>query len=366
MSDILLVDDQPLKLPGEITEIPGLRVIGADEMRKLKRKEIAAITLFLVDYDLSEILSDDELDEGNFDVVQPLDGLAVIESLRSSFGLNRMESRPLKSFAILTHAADNLSELPVPYRAHVTAGAYNVDWIFQKPETETLAAIAVSRQIRYLADEVKSFPAWDDQAVDDVTRKILGISDAHPRLWEDVVRARPPRHELATSGGGQAFFRWLLQRALPYPGFLVEPAYVAARLGTSVDELEAADTAGNAVSGLLDGCRYKGLLCDFFERARYWRGLLESRLWTLAEGRTFDRVHVAGRLGVKQVAAAETQLVVPLDHDLLPKRIPVAVDDCVRLALDDWPLFADPPWATKSDIEESPFLKSVAVHSAPY
>ncbi|MCU1231942.1 MAG: hypothetical protein JWO97_4826 [Acidobacteria bacterium] len=341
MATVLIVDDQP-------DSVAGLKLqAGADEFlvrycHEVTIDDLEDADLVLVDYRLDEWPERDNLDAI---AVKPLNGLALASVLRGHVLTRR--SRPT-AFAL--HAAD-LSELsagvPTDAREQIIARLHNLEWAFRKDAT----AAGVNR-IRSLAHAVAALPEhWPldrPEGRRPLVHRLLALDVDAPWLSaadEDVESCLPPIRDLATATHGLSFLRWIAQRILPYPTFVLGDLYLAARLGVSVDSLRAElATAGSALAASLEPVAYKGLLHDFVDR-RWWRAGVNLWLWELSAGNPFDRKAVLG--GLRKIApglvASPKDPVVALDEQYRPHRL-IDAGDAIEIQLDDWPLFADRPW----------------------
>lgn len=240
----------------------------------------------------------------------PEDGLAVGVVLRSQ--------KSSLSVVILTGDITRLADgVPVLFGEHHIAALRDVEWVFSKTDPRSIERIAtlsaaISTLPMSLTSEdlvawlrVPSEP-WGEEAI------------------EHITRCRPPLAPRQTTTGPRQLMRWLLQRALPYPTFLLTDRRAALVMGVDVSTLDGVATDATTAS-----CVYDGPLATFLER-RWWRAGVE---------------HLAEVMDV----ALSSGLVVPLG-DELEELDPVPLAECVRIYPDGWPAFADQAWALRDDI----------------
>ena len=247
----------------------------------------------------------------------------------------------------------------------------NVDWAFEKDTTET--STEAYRLVRDLAEAVQSLPpSWppnNPAKTRKEARRLLGLDDSVAsanQAWAEVERAVPPLDELVHRIHGLLFLRWVLQRVLPYPSFLLDTHWLAARLGATPASVEEA-VKGPLVK-LLAPAVYAGLLSGF-KGERWWRTGIEVVLWTLGGGKPLgtDDLHEALRVNhVKLEKADSPHPVVCLDEDLQPMADLADSDTAVRIQPDDWPGYADSAWTTLSLAKENPRLRSLVVEADRY
>ncbi len=251
----------------------------------------------------------------------PADGLAVGSVLRSQ--------KPSLCVAILTGALDRLADgVPTAFGEHHIAALRDVEWVFSKQDAQSTERIAM------LADAIQGIPA---SLTPDVLTTWLRIPD---QAWADdatehLTRCRPPLAPRQNSSGTRPLLRWLLQRALPYPTFLLTDSRTAMVLNISPSSI---DTLLDGDAPALAACRYEGPLATFLGR-RWWRAGLDH---LVEQPATLPRLEALQE-------RSDTMLVMPLG-DNLDELVPSPVDDCVRIYPDGWPAFADQAWALRTDI----------------
>lgn len=267
---------------------------------------VAAAELVVLD----EYLQEWERPEGPA-TADPEDGLAVGIVLRSQ--------KPSLSVVILTGDITRLADgVPVLFGEHHIAALRDVEWVFSKSDprsTERIATLAGAISRLPTSLESEELVAW------------LGVPSEpwHDEAIEHITRCRPPLAPRQTTTGPRQLMRWLLQRALPYPTFLLTDQRAALVMGVDVSALD--EVAADASSA---NCVYDGPLADFLDR-RWWRAGVEHLAEAMDE------------------ALSASGFVVPLG-DELEELDPAPVSECVRIYPDGWPAFADQAWALRDDV----------------
>jgi hypothetical protein len=312
-------------------------------------QDLQAADLVLVDFSLESWPAKNKAAELT---LRPADGLAVVEILRSHFRVSRSE-RPI-AFGVLSGELEKLTApFPPTRREHMVASLAKVEWAFQKGKPID----QMCRQLISLARGVKELPRnWPHDSnvrKDETLHALLAMPDLP---WSsaaigDLSRCHPPIQELSTWSHGLAFLRWMLQRILPYPTFLLDDCQAALRIGISRDSFCAAMNERAEFRGWLESALFKGILSDFRGR-RWWKAGIDALLWELTVGDPFSREVISKGVLARAPAA-----------ELLKQKNPVACVDkdyevigvdeaknCVRLRPDDWPLFADSAWAERNAV----------------
>ena len=361
---ILIIDDKDdIAADFRLWEQLKLAKITVLHPEEVEQQDIDTADLVLVDYDIWPWPEHPGMD---LPIGQtPRDGLALAAVLRR-FARTNQDQSPT-AFAILTGQIDALAKpLPPENRNHALARINNLEWIFEKGHS--------SRQIQIsgLANAVKKlpqdwFPDRDGHSMNQLM-ELLGIDpSAEDRvvLADDVARCLPPVHELSQWSHGLALLRWFLHRILPYPCFLFDTHYLAARLRIEVQALQEALKPGQPLSVALESCKYTGILADFMGD-RWWRSKVELLLWEETGRKSFDRSAVNAL--VSQMANSELPTSIPannpvvcLDRHYQPLDQFASIEDAVRIRPDDWPAFADQAWTTVARAKDEPTLKSVVV-----
>lgn len=326
------------------------------EMTDLDQSDLVLID-FELDYWQSRDSSDLELS------LRPPDGVALKSTLRRH-AANSDGDSPC-AFAILTGKMLSLCHpLPAENREHILSSIYGLEWVFSKTEQN------LANRIKELARTIRSLPtSWSGNGIEELN-SLLGISRSRDswknQMTEDALRCLPPVHELTEWSHGLAFVRWMLQRILPYPTFLLEPIHLAARLGVDPDQLiEHLSDPKSSLRTAFKSCEYKGVL-QSFSGPRWWRVTVEALLWEKTKGQSFDRHAVrqflseASKSEIGQSDPAVDPIVC-YDRNFRPIRELSTIGDAVRLRPDDWPVFADDAWAKIDHAREDETLRAVVI-----
>ncbi len=313
--------------------------------------------LVLVDYQL-DLWPDRDAQPAS---LRPTTGMALASVLREQVDLS--ESSRLTAFALLTgHLKDIRGRLPSETAQHVLARMNNLEWVFSKGENGRHHKMQLlARAVRQLPRNWPSAPEQSDATV----RRLLGIKKKRTwfdRCWGDVLDCRVPANELTSGMHGILFIRWLLHQVLPYPCFLWEEHWVAARLQISLGALHDVLKTESALSRDLGSMRYSGILAEFLG-GRWWRGALEDYVWKLSGGRRGNKRQfgdaLAERAGMDLEPIEANPAVVCLNKDLAPSGQFVTPITAVTLRPDHWPAFADSPWIDIESVSEDPELFSM-------
>lgn len=362
---VLIIDDEPDTIHAQLLDLGTDLNITIREPDKVAEGDIENSVLILVDYRLDFWPGRDALTSVT---LKPLDGLALAAVLRSHTATDH--DRPV---AIALHAA-NLDELAggrgTQSREQVIARLHNLEWAFRK--TSAGGPVPKSDQLRSLANAVHSLPEnWSGAASDGAIRQALDLLKLpDDESWiaqarSDVEDCHPPIHELALATHGLAFLRWLLQRVLPYPTFLRSSEFLAQSLRVTPASLAQALTKGSAdLIDRLESIRYKGVLGEFFGH-RWWKAGIEHLLWDLTDGKPFDQslleTAVQEQLSDKLEAAGLQHPVVCVDERLRISDRLVERGDAVEIQPDDWPSYAQLPWASLDLMRERPAIAALVV-----
>lgn len=279
---------------------------------------------------------------------QPKDGLALAAVLRRYAHTVDRRRSPMAVALITQKIAAAMSPLPPTNRAHIAASLNGLEWIFDKKDD------ALLEKIESLAVATQAIPRdWGGSDLPKL-RKLLELdSQGDKRLaddmLEDALRCIPPVHEIRDWEQGIALVRWLLHRVLPYPCFLIDVSYLAARFAIDPEVLSAALKTSKSLRRVLEPYLYKGVLAGF-SGERWWRVGVEAFLWKETDKNSFDPNAVTGavnkHLRAKLQPTAAENGVVSLDEDFqaFGKLVPKA--DAVRIWPDDWPSYALQPWTS--------------------
>jgi len=345
---VLVLDDQAPLLSDEINNLPPdlakcFRVRGPEEATDA---DLKAAHLVLVDYKLDE-WKENNTSSGLCKYVP--NGLALTAILQQ----RAISSAHPVAFAIHSaHLPELTDPLPHEPRLHLLSRICNIDWAFEKDDPR--GQEIKYRQIVSLAEAVCQLPdAWpraDGEKTRAKAQKLLQINEALPwavQTWSDVERARPPLDELVQRVHGLLFLRWVLQRVLSYPCFLLDETWLAARLAVTRASLRDALPVG--LSDLFGPVEYTGILTAFRGK-RWWRMGVEYVLWDIG-GKSSLGAHELRRLliekrGFPLIPTESLHPVVCLDTDFLPLEQLYDPSEAVRILPDDWPPYAEQAWTT--------------------
>ena len=296
----------------------------------------------------------------------PNDGVALVAVLRSHCAANRSTA-----FALLSGKVDGLTGgLPPRSHLHQIARANNVEWVFSKNDREN--AFPLRKQALSLAtamrDSPKAWPRKQPARMRKIVEGLLAVPSEtwRERAWRHVEGCHPPIHELSPPTHAVNLVRWLLHSILPYSTFLWDYRYLAARLRVSPKSMaEALQRDAPLVRGLAP-FRYKGLLHDFLGE-RWWRPGIEHWLWEETKAKSFDRdalKKLTMRLSRRLEPVSMGEPVVAFDHDLRATDKLIELSDAVELQPDDWPAFADRPYAPHDIVMSDDRLKSLVAKTS--
>jgi hypothetical protein len=242
--------------------------VTASDLRKAK--------LVLVDFKLNHW---PERDRQLTPSLMPKDGIALIAVLRSNLEL--LKAAPA-AFALNSGMLSDLSAGGEWIdREHAIAKSIDVEWVFAKGGKHEDFPMAVES----LAEAVAKLPTrWAQKSK--LKDQILSLLAIPTRArWaqsaeEAIDRAAPPHEILIENSSGIAMLRWLLHAILPFPTFLLNERYVAARLRIEPRSLSSllAGNEGNKIRKILRPFEYRGVLSKF-AGTRWWRAGIEYWIW---------------------------------------------------------------------------------------
>lgn len=355
---VLILDDNPGRhslLPPSTDTIFIIR-----HPLDLDTSDLAGIDLVCVD----EYLGDEWALEvnnlvGGLPTLMNNDGLAVAAALRSRARLATQDGESGFAVALFTAELDKLAQgTPRSRQEPLTASLHDLEWVFRfedgpAPLGNRISELAAASRSVANIDVATSGDAW------------LGL---RAQTWADLARAqiddcRPPEHALARSTSGRSYLRWLAQRILPYPAFLLDDAYAASLLGIDIESFRS-----SAIQGLLAKyeAQYRGALADSFLGVRWWRAALQHLLQDIGSSQWATSEEKAQSLAItadtKVVALIAENPVITYDAIGEVSQIGAEAEKSVRVQMDGWPVYADEAWAGLDEARSDPALRSLVAH----
>ena len=351
---ILVVDDLPDELRDSIAVGLGDSVNTiVRHPREIELSHLLSSDLVLVDYKLDHW---PERDTQRCISFKPKTGMSLAVILREYVD-DVGEKGHITAFALHTALLDNVrGRLPSLTAQHVIARLNNLEWVFPKNKRRRF------EQILILAKAIQEIQFnWPENEDDssETLKNVLALQEDNSwtyRCWRDVRDCYSPVYELSTGGHQIQLIRWLLHQVMPYPCFLWDKHWVAARLQISVTAFSRVMKGTSKLATELKSMRYSGLLSGFLGE-RWWRGAVEDYVWNLTSapnsgGELIDALNARTDEKLKSIKA--NPAIVCLDESLLPKNKFSSPIEAVRLQPDHWPAFADPAWMEIQDVEDYP------------
>lgn len=355
---VLIIDDHPEE---QTAAVAVLRHTGLDVEvclpnkvvdAHLRRADVIAIDQY---YDWDLVPHPNEI------AYWPQDGLALAAVI-----YRRLAA--LQSHAAIVLRTGELGklarDLPKAARVPLLSAQSGLDWILEKGEDEN-----ISPKLHQLAAGAASLrPFIHDQSSWNEGATWLKLPE--DALWSDSALAevqvcRPPEHVVARYTAGNAWLRWFAHRVLPFPSFLISDLKAATLLGIGLREFQSIVSESESEMGSeLRKLAYTGSLSGLVDR-RWWRAGIESFVDTAlldsseelevteALSDYYERLH-----GSPVSLLSQAHPVVTIDADYAEDGVADAMD-CVRLAPDLWPVFADEPWALRQDAIDIPDLAAM-------
>jgi hypothetical protein len=295
--------------------------------------------------------------------LKPQNGIALISVLRSN--LSSLKAHPT-AFALNSGVLKELSGgVDSAGREHAIAKSIDLEWVFAKGSKGDDFATAVGS----LADAVAALPSkWP--ASSKTKERILSLLGVPSKArWrqsaiEAIDHSNPPHEILIQNGTGIAVLRWLLHAVLPFPTFLLNERYLAARLRVEPNSFSELlkSKEGSKVRRVLSSFEYRGVLREF-SGVRWWRAGIEYWIWEHTHGRAFDQNAVErlvhSTLSKKLKFTRLPNPVVSLDEQLRPSDRLVDLKAAVEIRPDGWPSFADGAWISRDLIADPAFVALV-------
>jgi hypothetical protein len=353
--NILLVDDDPNRLRGLRTALQGLASVALRTPEDVQSDDLETVDLISVDEFLGAEWS------GVIDTTPSLslrneDGLAVAAAFRSQARASKL------NYAVSLHtgALEQLARgLPRRMQEPLTAYQHDLDWVFD------FASENLSGRLVQLAQAVRSATVHAGSLPRDFGSSWLQVPNSH---WHDTAReqiedCRPPAHALAENTHGRSYLRWLAQRILPFPTFLLSREYCANLLGITVESFDR--LLGHPLV-IQQEPQYRGPL-DAFLGPRYWRAAIQQLLvdcgveqWDSPKSKV---PALSDFYGATLEALTSEQPVVAYDLDAEVASIDLDASDAVRVQVDGWPLYADDAWAAIDDVKGDEYLSKLVAFS---
>jgi hypothetical protein len=353
---VLIVDDVEEEAASAKLSLAGI-VNAIDRVpNSVSLRDLGKASLVLVDFRLKEW---PQRERQSTPSLKPKDGIALVATLRSN-----LDSDPKRSPTAFALRSGRLSELTGTFsperREHAIARMIDMDWVFSKTQDPDDFA----REVLSLAGAVSRLPhPWPPIIKSRETLiRLLGLRKSFGwfnRAFGEVDKSNPPQDSSAQNTKGMAVIRWLLHDVLPFPNFLLDERYLAARFHVTPKSMRQALSAKRStVRRTLSEFEYRGLLHDFSGR-RWWRAGIESWIWQQTAGRPFDKTAlkaIAQKLSPKLNNIPFLNPVVVLDDQFLPTDDLLDLSSVVQISPDDWPNTADPAWASVDSVKNSPLI----------
>ncbi|MEU9676292.1 hypothetical protein AB0D92_22565 [Streptomyces parvus] len=350
---VLVIDDEPEVQQGftAVMGIEGLKVV-VRRPHEVTEPDLKEAHVIAVDY----VFKWDTLPHPKELSYWPADGLALAGMI--SRHLTRLRTRA--SVVLRTGAVSDLAgDLPKQARVPLLSAQSGLDWILEKGTTDSAATI------RELADATAALePFFGNEGTLTWNEGCEWLR--LPALeWQEAALAeiqvcRPPEHVVASYTSGSAWLRWFTQRILPFPSFLTSDLHAATLLHVPVAQFRSLVQGDRTeLSRRLRDCSYKGHLAGLVE-PRWWRAGLEhlvDELLIEADPSLPVPESLASRYAALQGEPVQVlsydRPVVTIDADYKEDGV-AEFQDCVRLAPDAWPVFADEPYALREDAADLP------------
>ena len=354
---ILVVDDEPDQLHSGLSlRLSDMAQVTVRHPSDIEPEDLAVADLVLMDYRLDYWPKRDKQTVAFY----VRTGMALAAILREAAD-EKPSARPTAVALHTAHLDDISDRIRRPYSWHVVARLNNLEWVFEKSDADSyMQASQLARAVQRLRGE------WPDDAnaSEAHARELLGMNSGvewFDRSWREVRECQPPIHELAGSARGILFLRWFLHQILPYPCFLWDIHWVAARLRIQVEDLRRLITTPCGLARDLRQRKYTGFLAGFLGD-RWWKSAVEDYAWELGGAASGNREVFREKLREKTEEDVELigvqHSVVCLDRDFRPVEI-ASPQDAVRLRSDYWPSFADAAWMKITTVEDDPMLRAM-------
>ncbi len=359
---VLHVDDAPDDLSAWVDEVRGQGRVAIEAWHPddVTEEHLRRASLVLVDFRIEDWA---RRDNAGALALKPTNGLALLSVLQeAAYDLDKDTPR---AFALFTAVVRDVARGLVP-QPYIVARAHNLEWVFDKTGG-SLSERAT--RVAELAEAIRRLPTpWPGETAEQpaaALRAWLCMPDApwSEIAWEGVVRCHPPMHEFAEHTHGIGVLRWALHRIWPYPTFLLDDAHLAARLRIDLASLRSEFATNARLQAALAPAVYEGPLSEFLGR-RWWRAAIESIVFDLASAdpANISILHDHLKSLAPGLGLLGTGVVFPvLDATFSTQERLASADDVVEVVPDDWPPFADPAWALKTETDAHMELAAVAL-----
>jgi len=349
---ILVIDDEVQK---EESVAAGLRAsnleVDVRPPQSVTREDLESADVIAIDhrFDWSELPHPEEC------LYWPQDGLAISAVVTGH--LRAMDHHA--AVVLRTGELATLAErLPPAIRRPVVAAQYGLDWVLTKDDSKIAAQLhAIAEAVEGLKPLIASPMMWNEGG------RWLNLPDVK---WSegalaDVQVCNPPENTVAAYTAGSAWLRWFAQRILPFPTFLLPGHWAATLLRLDLASFESICSGNSPLSSAINDCTYTGHLASLSE-TRWWRAGLDALVDSLlleASPHLPEAEALAEQMSVMHRQTVQTlEMAMPvmtIDSDYVPVDVADA-SNCVRLAPDFWPVFAQEPWAQFGELYDDPDL----------
>ena len=360
---ILVVDDEVELQRGLASALDRKAQLMVRHPSDIEHADLGKAHLVLMDYRLDD-WPERDAQPAAFNIRT---GLSLATVLREA--TDEVANGHLTAVALHTgHLSEASGRIRPPHSKHVVARLNNLEWVFEKRHPKRFRGVLqLARAAQSLAPDWPASPSASEARA----RGLLKLDEENgwaDRAWREVRECQPPLYELAGGPHGALFLRWLLHQVLPYPCFLWDVNWVAARLRLRVDDLERLVESDCELARDLERMKYSGILNGFIGD-RWWRTAMEDYAWELGGGSSSGPHEFDDRL--REKAAEEVALVrapdpvVCLDSKFQPHGV-ASPQDAVRIRPDYWPPFADPAWMTIDAVRNDAELRAMVIPMDQY
>jgi hypothetical protein len=356
---VLIVDDQPHTAANALANNLDRIGVLADpvEPQEVNEKALLRADLILVDYKLDAwpVATDSTADVSR----SPRDGLALAavlaSRLRQDDGVHGIALYSAELHMLVQDFSSEVTE-------HAAARINGIDWAFQKDQTPDLPSS--SNRVAQFAEAIQGLSqTWaSGDGADPLAslRQFLMLPEASwsEVAMRDVIAAQPPIHQFAESSHGISVLRWLAQRVLPYPTFLLDQSQLALACGVQPESLKKVDA--QALDEVFDNGLYRGRL-DKFLGPRWWRAAVRRQLreWTDSTQPSLPAVQkLEAAVDEKLTPLDPITSVLGMDEKVQQPRALIARERALRVRPDDWPIFAEPAWVDEELVKGHATLRA--------